>query len=71
VSRPRLDSDEQRAILDGLRKGRRIRPVIVRRGTNRRVRFGFSDTEPVHANAIDGLLFRGLIAIRDGEIEQT
>lgn len=66
--RTRPDSYEQRRILEEIGRGRKIRPVIVRRGTNQLLRFGFSDAEPVHANALEALLRRGELVRRDGEI---
>lgn len=64
----RPDTDEQRWILGEMSKGRKIGPVLVRRGSNHCLRFGFSDREPAHAHAIEGLLRRGRLIRRNGQI---
>ncbi len=69
MSRTRPDTDEQRRILDGLRRGRTIRPVAYDRGKSRVVvRMGFSDREPVHGHALDALVTQRRVIIRDGRI---
>ncbi|MEP0323256.1 hypothetical protein [Bauldia litoralis] len=58
-------TDDQRPILDGIAAGRRIKAVVIRRGTTRHVRFGFSETEPVHKHALEGLVSRRILTIDD------
>lgn len=66
-------TDDQRTILAGLRSGRRIVPVERRtpKPGPMRVVLGFSDREPVNAGSLAGLVTRGIVAIRDGEITLT
>lgn len=65
MSSPRLPDDQQ-AILDRMRGGRRIVPVVYRRGSKVEARLGFSDREPVHAQSLGGLVRRGIVERRDG-----
>ncbi len=60
-------SDEQRRILDGLTAGRRLLAVVRRRGTTRTIAIGFSETEVVHKHALDGLISKRLIDVKQGE----